>query len=270
VELTNVRPQSVMLSFLGLYLRGREVAVSIGSLIEVFSGVGVSEEAVRSTVARMAKRGLLSRHPRGRRVYVGLTPRSAEVLDEGHRRIWGQGAVNRDWDGTWTVVAFSLPDERRGERHDLRTRLQWAGFGPLQGGLWVAAGGRDVPAALAPLELDGHVVALAGEAVAPSDPGAIVRRAFDLPAVAAEYEDFLVHWRGPAEVTTALPDDLARQVLLHTDWLNALRRDPLLPLEHLPADWPAVEAEQVFRERAEEWGPAAGRQAERVLDLLEL
>src|SRR5688572_18009480 len=105
-----------MLSFLGLYLRGRDVAVSTRSLIEVFRRVGVGEEAVRSTVARMVKKDLLARHPSGRQVYVGLTPRSRAVLEEGYQRIWEQGAANRSWDGTWTVVAFSLPDDRRSER----------------------------------------------------------------------------------------------------------------------------------------------------------
>ena len=133
-ELSRVRPQSVMLSFLGLYLLGRDVAVSTGSLIDVLGRVGVGEEAVRSTVARMVKKELLARHRCGRQVYVGLTRRSHDVLEEGRRRIWDQGATNRTWDGTWTVVAFSLPDQRRSERHDLRTRLHWAGFGPLQGG----------------------------------------------------------------------------------------------------------------------------------------
>jgi phenylacetic acid degradation operon negative regulatory protein len=270
VEMTAVRPQSVMLSFLGLYLRAREVAVSTGSLIDVFGRVGVGEEAVRSTAVRMVKRGLLTRHPRGRKAYVGLTPRSASVLEEGHRRMWEQGAVNRTWDGTWTVVAFSLPDGRRSERHDLRTRLQWSGFGPLQGGLWVAAGRHDVPAALAPLELDEHLVTLTGEALAPTQARDVVRRAFDTDAIAAEYDRFLQRWDGSGTVADDLPDDLARQLLLHTDWLGALRHDPHLPLEELPDAWPAVEAEHVFRELASTWERSADHLAEEALDLIEI
>jgi phenylacetic acid degradation operon negative regulatory protein len=266
----NVRPQSVMLSFLGLYLRGREVAVSTGSLIDVFGRVGVGEEAVRSTVARMVKRDLLARHPRGRKVYVGLTPRSAAVLDDGHRRMWEVGAVNRSWDGTWTVVAFSLPDERRSDRHDLRTRLQWAGFGPLQGGLWVAPGARDVTATLDGLDLERHLVVLSGAAVAPSSARDIVGRAFDTAGIARAYDDFLGNWAPPGNRAAALPDDLARQLLLHADWLRSVRGDPLLPAEHLPDGWPAIEAEQVFRRLAEEWKRSAAKEAAGVLDLLEV
>ena len=262
-----VRPQSAMLGFCGLYLRGRDVAVSLGSLVDVLARLGVGEEAVRSTVARMAERGLLSRHKQGRKVYVGLTARSADVLDAGHRRMWEQGAVLEEWDGTWTLVAFSLPDTRRSDRHDLRTRLQWAGFGPLQGGLWVAAGDRDVPAALAPLDLDGHVVAFSGHGQPPTDAGEVVRRAFDLDPIAEEYAAFGARWSGPAPAA-ALPDDLARQLLLHTEWLGALRHDPHLPLEHLPPDWPAVEAQQVFRRLARRWERPAAAVADELLELV--
>jgi phenylacetic acid degradation operon negative regulatory protein len=263
-----VRPQSAMLGFLGLYLRGRDVAVSIGSLVDVLDRLGVGEEAVRSTVTRMAERDLLSRHKVGRKVYVGLTRRSVAVLDEGHRRMWEQGAVLEDWDGTWTLVAFTLPDSRRSDRHDLRTRLQWAGFGPLQGGLWVAAGHHRVPEVLAPLDLDGHVAAFAGKGQPPSDASDVVRRAFELEPIARAYADFVTHWSSPT-VAASLPDDLARQLLLHTEWLGALRRDPHLPLEHLPQGWPAVEAQRLFRTLARRWEAPAATLAAEVLDLVE-
>jgi phenylacetic acid degradation operon negative regulatory protein len=262
-----VRPQSVMLIFLGLYLRGQDVAVSMGSLIDVLARVGVHEEAVRSTVARMVKKGLLVRHRSGRQVYVGLTPRSRDVLDEGHRRIWDQGATNRSWDGTWTVVAFSVPDDRRSARHDLRTRLQWAGFAPLQGGLWVAAGRRDVAATVASPDVRDHVVALSGAALEPTTPGDLIDRAFDTAAIADAYRRFLALWRDPSE---QVPDVLARQLLLHTEWLGVVRDDPHLPVAHLPEDWPGIEAEALFRRLAAEWEAPARAEAAQVLDLLPL
>lgn len=132
------RPQSLMLSFFGIHALGREVAVSAGSLIDVFGQAGITEEAVRSTLTRMVKRGLLERHRRGRKTYFGPTPRAGGVLQDGHDRIWRTGAVNRDWDGTWTLVGFSLPEAWRRERHDLRSRLVWNGAAALSSGGFVA------------------------------------------------------------------------------------------------------------------------------------
>ena len=130
-----------MFSFLGIYVLGCGTGVYSGSIIDVFARVGVSEEAVRSTLARMVSRDLLAPPPGPQGVLRTHPPRE-EVLQDGHRRIWETGAVNRDWDGSWTLVGFSLPDSRRRERHDLRSQLIWDGFGPLQNGLWIAPGAR--------------------------------------------------------------------------------------------------------------------------------
>ena len=142
------RPQSLMLTFFGIHVLGRDLAVSSGSVIDALGRVGVSEEAVRSTLTRMVGRGLLERHRQGRKMYFALTPRAVSVLQDGHDRIWRRGAANLDWDGQWTLVGFSLPEAWRRERHDLRSRLTWGGFGPLQNGLWIApsARGRRRPA----------------------------------------------------------------------------------------------------------------------------
>ncbi len=263
----SARPQSLMFSFLGIYVLHRDVAVYSGSVIDVFARLGVSEEAVRSTLARMVKRNLLVRHRRGRKVYFGLTPRAVEVLEDGRERVWKTGAVNRDWDGTWTVVGFSLPDSRRSTRHDLRSRLIWNGFGLLQSGLWIAPGTKEVAEVLASLELGDNVTVLTARAFEPTDAADLVRKAFDTEQIARRYGAFLAQWDVPRPLPGA-PDDLARQLLLHTDWLQLVRQDPLLPTEHLPEDWPAIRAEQVFHTLARDYEPRAAALAAAVLDEL--
>ncbi|MCH6159872.1 PaaX family transcriptional regulator [Streptomyces marispadix] len=266
-----IRPQSLMFSFFGIHVLGRGTGVYSGSVIDVFARAGVGEEAVRSTLARMAKRGLLVRHRRGRKVYFGLTAHAEGVLQDGHRRIWETGAVNRDWDGTWTLVGFSLPDSRRRERHGLRSRLLWEGFGPLQSGLWIAAGEKDAPSILDPLGLDEHVTVLKAQAFKPTEAADLVRKAFDISAIADGYRDFLQRWNtAPRPPLSSLPDDLTRQLTLHTDWLRLVRQDPHLPAEHLPGDWPAIRAENCFRTLARTYEPVAARLADEALDVIAL
>ncbi|MEU8383197.1 PaaX family transcriptional regulator C-terminal domain-containing protein [Streptosporangium sp. NPDC048865] len=246
------RPQSLIFSFLGIYALDRGTAISSGAVIEVFARLGVSEDAVRSTLARMVKRNLVTRSRVGRRAYLRLTPYAETVLRDGRRRIWETGAVNRDWDGTWTVVGFSLPDSRRSTRHDLRSRLLWAGFGPLQSGMWIAPGTKEVAEVFDSLDVDDHVTVLTARALDPTEAADLVAKAFDIEQIARRYRAFLARW----DVTRPLPDapdDLVRQLLLHTDWLQLVRQDPHLPAEHLPADWPAIRAEQVFHVRAAEY-----------------
>lgn len=286
------RPQSLMLSFFGIHVLGTGTALSSASVIDAFARVDVGEDAVRSTLTRMVGRGLLERHRRGRRMYFSLTPRAAEVLADGEERIHRRGAVNRGWDGTWTLVGFSLPESWRSERHDLRSRLVWAGFGPLQNGLWVAPGRVDVAPIAAELGLGDRIRAFHGEAAAPTEAGPLLRTAFDVDAIAEGYRSFLARWGdgpgptevrdapgsaevrddlGPAEVRDApgppeVRDDLGRQLVLHTDWLDLVRRDPHLPAEHLPEDWPAARAEALFRDLAARYEPGAHAIAEEILD----
>ncbi|MFD4672495.1 PaaX family transcriptional regulator C-terminal domain-containing protein [Lentzea sp. NPDC058450] len=253
-------PQSLMLNFLGLYVFGRDIAVYSGSVIDVFGRVDVSEEAVRSTLTRMTSRGLLAKRRNGRKVYFGLTPRATDVLRDGEQRIWQRGAVNRDWDGTWTLVGFSLPEGRRGERHDLRSQLQWAGFGPVQNGLWIAPGTRDVTALVE--SLAENVTVFTAQHAKPTEAADLARRAFDTAAIGARYQDFLARWREPLDA----PDDLARQLLLHGDWLDLVRQDPHLPAELLDRDWPAIEAEQLFQTLATRYAETATPIAEGVIE----
>jgi phenylacetic acid degradation operon negative regulatory protein len=231
-----------MLTFLGDHLLDRGVGVYSGSVIDVLTRAGVSEEATRSTLTRLTARGLLRRQRHGRRMYFGLTDRSTRILRDGSVRLWQTGAVNDDWDGTWTLLAFSLPGERRRERHDLRAQLAWAGFGPVQGGLWIAPGRPDITAVLADLGLNSHIRVFHARADPATDIAEMISHAYDLPAVAARYTDFRTRWESPVFAS----DPLAAKLHLVTDWLQIIRSDPRLPLPHLPPDWPAVPAQELF------------------------
>ncbi|GAA4784635.1 PaaX family transcriptional regulator C-terminal domain-containing protein [Actinomycetospora chlora] len=264
-----LRPQAILLTFLGGYLLRRGVHVATSSLVDVLRRAGVSEHATRSTVSRMARRDQLHRVRRGRQVYVGPTDDTRAVLRDGEARMWRTEAVNEHWDGSWTLLSFSLPDAWARERHLLRARLVWAGFGPLQGGLWIAPGTRDVAGLGDGLGegagLAGRLRAFSAQALEPTDVDALVRDAWDLPALAARYEAFLARW-GDAAARPRL-DPLAAQLLLEADWLQAIRRDPRLPRRHLPADWPAGPAHALFRELHATYEPGA-RDGVAALDVL--
>jgi phenylacetic acid degradation operon negative regulatory protein len=261
-----VRPQTLMLNLLGRYLLGRPVVVSAASVIEVFARAGVGQHAARSTLSRMVNRGMLTRQRHGRAMYFGLTAQAERILRDGEDRIWRSGAVNQDWDGYWTLLGFSLPESWQRQRHELRSQLTWAGFGPLFNGLWAAPGRVDVTRLVASLGLESRVKAFYAQAIPGTDIARMARENWDLDAVASRYRGFLTRWQGP-DTPGRRGDPLAAQLLLASDWLQVIRADPRLPAEHLPADWPAAKAESLFVEldRAVE-GPA-GQIAGQILDL---
>jgi phenylacetic acid degradation operon negative regulatory protein len=260
------RPQPLLLTFFGGYLLGRGVHVATSAVIDVLERVGVSEQAARSTLSRMARRDLLRRVRRGRKVYLGLTARSREVLHDGDVRIWRTEAVHDGWDGTWTLLSFSLPDSWQRQRHELRSRLLWAGFGPLQGGLWIAPSPVDFAVIGAGLEAAAHVKVFAARALPPTDVDALVRDAWDLDAIAGRYRGFLDRWSDPRR-RPGFPDALATQLVLQTDWLQVIRRDPRLPAQHLPPGWPAEPAWRLFRALYADLDPKA-RAAVATLDVI--
>jgi phenylacetic acid degradation operon negative regulatory protein len=259
-----------MLNLLGRYLLGRRLVVSAGSVIEVFARAGVGEHAARSTLARMVNRGMLTRQRHGRAMYFGLTAQAERILHDGEDRIWRSGAVNRDWDGYWTLLGFSLPESWQRQRHELRSQLTWAGFGPLFNGLWAAPGRVDVTELVASLGLESRVKAFYAQAVPGADIAAMVRENWDLAAVASRYRHFLARWSDPEMRPDTPPgrrDPLAVQLLLLSDWLQVIRADPRLPAEHLPAGWPAAEAEALFVELDKAVAEPAAEIARQILDL---
>ncbi|HEX6357905.1 PaaX family transcriptional regulator C-terminal domain-containing protein [Actinophytocola sp.] len=240
------RPQALLLTFFGGHVLDRGIHVATGSVLDVLRRVGVTEHATRSTLSRMARRGLLMRTRRGRNVYVGLTERSRAILRDGDNRIWHTGAINRQWDGTWTLLGFSMPESWGRQRHALRSRLLWAGFGSLQSGLWIAPSTVDVAPLLDGLGADSHVKVFQARTLPPTEVAEIVHEAWDLDQLAARYRAFLARWSDPARAAALAPDSLARELLLESDWLQTIRDDPRLPRPHLPADWPAEPAEELF------------------------
>jgi phenylacetic acid degradation operon negative regulatory protein len=257
------RPQTLMLMLFGDFVLDRDVCVFSGSVIDAFHRLGISSHATRSTLARMVNRGLLRRQRHGRKMYFGLTGRSTAILHDGRARIWRSGAVNDRWDGSWTLLCFSLPESWQRQRHDLRSQLAWAGFGPLQGGLWIAPGTVAAQDIVTGLGLEAHARVFHARADELTDIGGMVRDAYDLAGLAARYEDFLHRWEGPPP----LADPLAARLSLIAEWLGAIRRDPRLPVEHLPPGWPAVRAQKLFRDLEASYLAAAHEVASGLLDL---
>jgi phenylacetic acid degradation operon negative regulatory protein len=253
----------VILTFLGDHVYGRGICVSSASFIAAFARVGISEEATRSTLTRMVARGLLRRQRAGRRMYFGLTAVSAGVLRDGERRIWRSGVVNDGGDDRWTLIGFSMPESWQRQRHELRSRLAWAGFGPLQNGLWIAPGEVDAERVVDGLGVSG-VKVFSAEPRSPTDMHALVGDAYDLAGLGRRYHDFLRRW-DQADPMPDAPDDLARSLLLLTGWLQIIRTDPRLPLRYLPDDWPAEKAQRVCHDLHERFRPEAAELAGRLL-----
>ncbi|WP_461124350.1 PaaX family transcriptional regulator C-terminal domain-containing protein, partial [Saccharothrix stipae] len=112
-----------------------------------------------------------------------------------------------------------------------------------------------------------HLNVFTAHTAKPTEADQIVHTAFDIPAIAHRYQAFLHRWDHHQPLPHA-PDDLARQLLLHTEWLHLVRQDPRLPAQHLPHDWPAIRAQHLFHTLALAYQEPARTIAESVLDTI--
>jgi phenylacetic acid degradation operon negative regulatory protein len=161
-------------------------------------------------------------------------------------------------------LTFSLPEAWGRKRYDLRARLRWAGFGTLQNGVWLAPNHVDVTGIIESLELEGLVRVFHTRPAAPTDAVAVVRETFDLDSLARSYRDFAKTWEKVS--ARDLTDSLLLTLRLSTQWLRIIRVDPRVPVHLLPADWPAVRAERLFRRLHHEHRRAAELSATALLD----
>jgi phenylacetic acid degradation operon negative regulatory protein len=193
-----------------------------------------------------------------------LTPKAIRRLDDAGARIYRTGRIA--WDGTFDLLVIE-PPVTRAERQRLAATLSFLGYGSLDGATWLSTRPADEIENLlgeAGIRFErftaGHTGGLSGAA-------ALVRRAWDLPELAAAYEQFVRDARplvdGPRATDEAAY--VARFTLVHR-WRTFLFRDPQLPPVLLPDRWPGATAAAFFDHHATRLRPAADRFVDRCLN----
>jgi phenylacetic acid degradation operon negative regulatory protein len=244
--------RSVLLTLLGEYVLAAPAGVWQETLIGALGTMGSKTQAARQALARSVTAGWLETERHGRRSRIRLMPDTAEMLRTGAARIYGFGEP-REWDGRWLLVVLRVPEERRDVRHQLRTRLAWAGFGSLGGGLWISphVARESELRAMAAAEPAAELQSFRAELGALGEPARLVAEAWDLAQVAEEYRDFTARF---ARLRPKTPEAVFRG---QTELVHAWRRfpflDPDLPETVLPRGWPRRRAHDVFQERHAAW-----------------
>jgi phenylacetic acid degradation operon negative regulatory protein len=251
-------PQAVLMTMLGRYCLPENPAISTQGHIEVLARIGLAEPASRLTLSRMTERGLLERVRRGRVAFFRATEVGLTVVRNQDEHTFHEHGHVPGPAGAWTILSFTIPEARRRERHLLRRRLAWEGFGLLRDGVWIAAGDRDLSElheALTEIGVNQHIDAFTGYPKF-ADVHEMVSRVWALDELAELYEQFLREWDVP-DPAPAATDELGRYLLLISTWRQLLRETPRLPAPHLPPDWPAARCQELFRTLHARYEPAA-------------
>jgi phenylacetic acid degradation operon negative regulatory protein len=252
-----VDARSALFDLYGDHLRSRGSRAPVAALVRLLAPLGIAAPAVRTAVSRMARQGWLEavRLPEG--AGYELTPRAARRLDEAAERIYRHGG-DPGWDGRWHLVVIERVRERV-RRDRLRAALSYLGYAAIDETTWVSPRpSRELEALLEAERVRAERFAASYD----GDARGLAARAWDLDGLSHAYQGWLaVASRLVAPVGPDSPDDAvfaARSRLVH-EWRKFLFRDPGLPAELLPGQWPGRRAAEVFGAESARLLPAASR-----------
>ncbi|MBB4286887.1 phenylacetic acid degradation operon negative regulatory protein PaaX [Roseospira goensis] len=255
-EAIPLRAKSLIVTIYGDSILPHGGSTWLGSLIRLVEPLGLSERMVRTAVFRLTRDDWLVAEQIGRRSYYALTAEGRRRFEAAHRRIY---ALDQPpWDGDWLLVLTNAVPLEPDQREALRRDLLWQGYGTLAPSVLAHPGGEDdgLRQTLDSHGLSDAVVVMRARGHPMTDPlasTAMVRGCWDLDTLAADYGAFLERFRPVWRALEAAGDGcapvqafLVRTLLIH-DYRRVLLRDPLLPLEVLPPDWPGAAARLLCR-----------------------
>ncbi|MGH3446387.1 MAG: PaaX family transcriptional regulator [Nocardioidaceae bacterium] len=264
-----LRPRALIVTVYGLYARQEGGWMSVATLIRLLGEVEVDEPAVRSSISRLKRRGILATERVDGVAGYALSASARDILDEGDRRIFSRTRAGLE-DG-WLLAVFSVPESERTKRHTLRTRLTWLGFGTVAAGVWVAPAhlGSETRHVLERDELSSYVDLFHADHLAFDHIEARVRQWWDLAPLQQMYDEFLAtyapvltRWR--RRRASADAEGFADYVRALTAWRRLPFLDPGLPHDVLPDGWPGTRATELFFDLRDRLAEPAHRHVQAV------
>jgi phenylacetic acid degradation operon negative regulatory protein len=249
-ETTESLPQRLLVTLLAEFKAVTDGAVPSSILVNIFQDFGISVDATRTALSRLVAKSIFVREKSGRTTAYALSTSAAEIVRQDREKILSFG-LHQQWDGHWTLVAFSVAEAQRERRHALRSNLRGLGFAPLFDGLWGAAFATedDVRAALDSAQVTDSLI-IRGEIKSLGVSIEQFHQVWKLDDIEGQYKAFIDGIQ--PIVTRAIRGDIApaEALLLRTrimdDWRAFPIKEPDLPDTLLPSNWPREQARNLF------------------------
>jgi phenylacetic acid degradation operon negative regulatory protein len=234
------RTGSIVITVFGDAIVPRGGSVWLGTLLAFFEALDIDSGVVRTAMSRLAADGWLTREKVGRNSFYRLAEKGRETFEAATKHIYDPPPSDRS--GRFELLLISNGEDRDASREALKN----AGFGTPLPGVWVAPSGVPVP-----LEASR---AIRLEVSAEDESGRrLLRESWPLDRTADAYLKFmkmfapLRDWTGRGEQLADIDAFVARILLIHY-YRRVVLRDPLLPSELLPQDWPGRAARELCGE----------------------
>jgi len=243
---------SLLLTIIGAHLREQGRWLPAATFVALMEAVDVPAARTRTALTRLKQKGLLVSEARDGVTGFALPDTAMPMLERADARI-RQPRLMAD-DERWFVLSFSVPEEDRAVRHQLKRRLKWIGCGSVAGALWIGPAHlvEEAEEIVADLDLVGRVtVFMVDELRGATEPRVAVARWWDLAAIRALHDEFLsAHEDSPGKFRAdPTPHHAFRIWTLALDaWRPITGIDPGLPASVMPEDWPGARSIPLFLE----------------------
>ncbi|MFJ8069331.1 phenylacetic acid degradation operon negative regulatory protein PaaX [Peribacillus sp. NPDC096447] len=246
--------QSMIFTIYGDYIRNYGSKIWIGSLIRLLKEFGHNEQGVRVAVSRMVKQGWIQSEKQGNKSYYFLTDRGVQRMDEAANRIYKMKP--NEWDGKWRILMYTIPEDKRQLRDDLRKELLWSGFGSFSSGCWISPNDleKQINRLIEKYDIDEYVDFFISEYKGPKENQSIVEKSWHLEEIEKKYEEFIekyskqfiVHQSIISRGEMSDADCFVERTNLVHEYRKFLFIDPGLPKELLPLKWNGNHAALLF------------------------
>lgn len=187
----SLNTRSMIFTLYGDYIAHYGSKIWIGSLIRLLNEFGHNDQSVRAAISRMNKQGWVQAEKIGNKSYYSLTPRGQKRIDEAGKRIFK--LKPEEWDGKWRILMYTIPEEIRNVRDELRKELIWSGFGSMSNSFWISANNleRQVNDLIDKYEINQYVDFFVAEYKGPHENQRLVEKSWDLQEINSKYQDFI-------------------------------------------------------------------------------
>ncbi|MDY7220702.1 phenylacetic acid degradation operon negative regulatory protein PaaX [Halalkalibacterium halodurans] len=238
----------------GDYIRHYGNVIWIGSLIRFLQEFGHNEQSVRAAVSRMSKQGWIQSEKKGNKSYYSLTDQGRKRMAEAAQRIYKLEAPS--WDEKWRLLIYSIPEEKRSLRDELRKELVWSGFGLLANSCWITPNPLEeqVETLIEKYEISPYVHFFCADYRGMGEPKTLIEKCWDLDEINEKYLAFIQKYSqkyviDKNKIEKGEMSDGAcfveRTLLVH-EYRKFLFIDPGLPQELLPEKWLGDSAAHLF------------------------
>ncbi len=225
--------------------------ISLASLIQLLELFGFNDRAVRTSVFRLVKNDWLCSDKIGRTSFYRITDSSRSTYLQAEQRIYNDQM--KEWDHYWDLILMSSLDTEN--KALLKKELEWLGFANISTNLMAYPGCNriELQRLLVDLNMSEQVVVFKAETLQLFNNSVdticrMLRTNWPIDELRQRYLQFLDIFREIGVLLMQENEQLEpvqafqiRTLLIHY-YRRILLKDPALPLELLPTDWPAISA----------------------------